>query len=188
MSRGSRGPLASRFCTFHNNNYCVRDKGAHDIRKSFVLYLLKQKVNHAISHNESLRCIGFQLHDFLSDLSINKKFTKPVYFNGSQFLRKQTSIVLISRNYHSIMQISKHEPSLELISKKQQTSLERNFKEKQTSLMRNPKKKQSLLIRNSKEKQTLTVLSSTAEHTFQGTSTVKQNSNMYYLRKRESYL
>ena len=88
MSRGSRGPLASRFCTFHNNNYCVRDKAAHDIRKSFVLYLLKQKVNHAISHNESLRCIGFQLHDFLSDLSINKKFTKPVYFNGSQFFEE----------------------------------------------------------------------------------------------------
>jgi hypothetical protein len=83
------GPLASRFCTFHNNNYCVRDKAAHDIRKSFVLYLLKQKVNHAISYSEPLFCIGFQLHDFsLSNLSISKKFTKPVYFNGSQFFGK----------------------------------------------------------------------------------------------------
>jgi Pentapeptide repeats (9 copies) len=31
-------------------------------------------------------CIGFQLPDFsLSDLSISKEFTKPVYFSGSQF-------------------------------------------------------------------------------------------------------
>jgi uncharacterized protein YjbI with pentapeptide repeats len=47
---------------------------------------LKRKVKHAISDNEPLFCIGFQLHDFsLSDLSINKKFTSLVYFNGSQF-------------------------------------------------------------------------------------------------------
>jgi hypothetical protein len=47
---------------------------------------MKQKVNHAISNNEPLLCIGFQLPDFsLSDLSIRKEFTKPVYFNGSQF-------------------------------------------------------------------------------------------------------
>jgi uncharacterized protein YjbI with pentapeptide repeats len=47
---------------------------------------MKQKVNHAISNNEPLLCIGFQLHDFsLSDLSIGKEFIKPVYFSGSDF-------------------------------------------------------------------------------------------------------
>jgi hypothetical protein len=47
---------------------------------------MKQKVNHAISNNEPLLCIGFQLHDFsLSDLSISKEFTIPVYFSGSDF-------------------------------------------------------------------------------------------------------
>ena len=52
-----------------------------------VLYRFKHKVNHAISYNESLLCIGFQLPDFsLSGLSISKEFTKPVYFFDSQFL------------------------------------------------------------------------------------------------------
>jgi hypothetical protein len=51
---------------------------------------LKHKVNHAISNNEPLLCIGFQLPDFsLSDLGIiSKEFTIPVYFNGSQFFGK----------------------------------------------------------------------------------------------------
>ena len=47
---------------------------------------LKRKVNHAISNNEPLLCIGFHLANFsLSDLSISKEFTKPVYFSGSLF-------------------------------------------------------------------------------------------------------
>jgi uncharacterized protein YjbI with pentapeptide repeats len=47
---------------------------------------LKHKVNHAISNNQPLFCIGFQLADFsLSDLNISKRFTKLVYFSGSQF-------------------------------------------------------------------------------------------------------
>ena len=47
---------------------------------------MKHKVNHAISNNQPLFCIGFQLADFsLSDLNISKRFTKPVYFSGSQF-------------------------------------------------------------------------------------------------------
>jgi hypothetical protein len=47
---------------------------------------MKDKVNHAISNNEPLLCIGFQLPEFtLSDLSISKDFTKPVYFSDSKF-------------------------------------------------------------------------------------------------------
>ena len=47
---------------------------------------MKHKVNHAISNNQPLFCIGFQLADFsLSDLNISKRFTEPVYFSGSQF-------------------------------------------------------------------------------------------------------
>jgi uncharacterized protein YjbI with pentapeptide repeats len=54
-----------------------------------VLDRLKQKVKHAISNNIPLLCIGFQLHDFsLSDLSISKEYTRPVYFNSSQFFGK----------------------------------------------------------------------------------------------------
>jgi hypothetical protein len=50
---------------------------------------LKQKVNHAISNNQALLCIGFHLPDFsLSNLSISEEFTKPVYFSGSVFFGK----------------------------------------------------------------------------------------------------
>ena len=51
---------------------------------------LRHKVNYAISNNEPLFCIGFQLPDFsLLDLNIiSKEFTKPVYFSGSQFFGK----------------------------------------------------------------------------------------------------
>jgi len=53
---------------------------------------LKHKVNDAISNNEPLFCIGFQLHDFnLWDLDISKEFTKPVYFNESLFFGKADS-------------------------------------------------------------------------------------------------
>ena len=79
-------PLASRFRIFHDNNYCLREKTNHEKHQRKVLDRMKHKVNYAISNNEPLLCIGFQLHDFsLSDLSIGKEFTKPVYFSGSDF-------------------------------------------------------------------------------------------------------
>ena len=60
----------------------------YEVHKLHVLVRLKHKVNHAISNNQPLFCIGFQLADFsLSDLRISKEMTKPVYFPGSQFLR-----------------------------------------------------------------------------------------------------
>jgi hypothetical protein len=82
-------PLASGFCIFHHKDY-LQDKTNYEKRKMKVLDRLKHKVNHAISNNEPLLCIGFHLPDFsLSDLSISsKEFTKPVYFSGSQFLGK----------------------------------------------------------------------------------------------------
>ena len=59
----------------------------YEVHKLHVLARLKHKVNHAISNNQPLFCIGFQLADFsLPDLNIiSKRFTKPVYFSGSQF-------------------------------------------------------------------------------------------------------
>lgn len=57
----------------------------YEVHKLHVLARLKDKVNHAISNNQPLFCIGFQLADFsLSDLGIiSKEFTIPVYFSGS---------------------------------------------------------------------------------------------------------
>ena len=73
-------PLASGFCIFHDKDY-FHDKTNGEEHKRKVLDRLKRKVNYAISDNEPLLCIGFQLHTFrLSDLSVNKEFTKPVYF------------------------------------------------------------------------------------------------------------
>jgi hypothetical protein len=82
-------PLASGLCIFHDKDY-LQDRTNYEEHKMKVLDRLKHKVNHAISNNEPLLCIGFQLPDFsLSDLSIiSKEFTKPVYFNGSQFFGK----------------------------------------------------------------------------------------------------
>jgi uncharacterized protein YjbI with pentapeptide repeats len=82
-------PLASGFCIFHDEDY-LQDKTNHDEHKRTVLNRLKRKVNHAISNNEPLFCIGFQLHDFsLSDLrSISNEFSKPVYFSRSHFFGK----------------------------------------------------------------------------------------------------
>ena len=82
-------PLASGFCIFHDEDY-LHDKINNDEHKRKVLNRLKRKVNHAISNNESLLCIGFQLPDFIpSDLGIiNKEFTKPVYFSSSKFFGK----------------------------------------------------------------------------------------------------
>ncbi len=79
-------PLVSGRCIFHDKDYLLQDKTNNEEHKRAVLARLKRKVNHAISNNEPLLCIGFQLHDFsLSDLSIGKEFTKPVYFSGSDF-------------------------------------------------------------------------------------------------------
>jgi hypothetical protein len=80
--------LSSVFCIFHDKDY-LQDKTNKDEHKRTILDRLKHKVNHAISTNEPLFCIGFQLRDFsLSDLSISKEFTKPVYFYYSQFFGK----------------------------------------------------------------------------------------------------
>jgi hypothetical protein len=82
-------PLASGLCIFHDKDYLLQDKMNNEEHKRKVLDRLKHKVNHAISNNEALLCIGFQLPDFsLSDLSNRKEFTKPVYFNGSRFFGK----------------------------------------------------------------------------------------------------
>jgi hypothetical protein len=56
-------PLASGFCIFHDKDY-LQDKTNYDEHKRKVLDRLKHKVNHAISNNEPLLCIGFQLPDF----------------------------------------------------------------------------------------------------------------------------
>jgi hypothetical protein len=83
-------PLASGFCIFHDKDYLLQDKTNYEEHKRKVLERLKHKVNYAISNNEPLLCIRFQLPDFsISDLGISsKEFTKPVYFSGSQFYGK----------------------------------------------------------------------------------------------------
>jgi hypothetical protein len=81
-------PLASGFCIFHHKDY-LQDKTNYEKRKRKVLDRLKNKLNHAISNNEPLLCIGFQLPEFsLSDLGISKEFTKALYFSNSQFFGK----------------------------------------------------------------------------------------------------
>jgi uncharacterized protein YjbI with pentapeptide repeats len=81
-------PLASGFCIFHDKDY-LQDKTNNEEHKRTVLNRLRRKVTYAISDNEPLLCIGFQLPGFsLSDYNISKPFTKPVYFNGSQFYGK----------------------------------------------------------------------------------------------------
>ena len=80
--------LASGRCIFHDNHY-LHDKTNNDEHKRTILDRLKRKVKHAISNNESLLCIGFKLQDFsLSHLSVNKVFTKSVYFCGSHLFGK----------------------------------------------------------------------------------------------------
>jgi hypothetical protein len=84
---------ASGFCIFHDKDY-LHDKTNYEEYKRKVRDRLKHKVNHAISNNEPLLCIGFQLPDFsLSDLGISKEFTKPVYFGESRFFGKGFFIV-----------------------------------------------------------------------------------------------
>jgi hypothetical protein len=81
-------PLASGFCVFHDQDY-LQDKTNNEEHKRKVLERLKHKVNHVISNNEPLFCIGFQLPDFsLSDLNISKDFAKSVYFSNAWFLGK----------------------------------------------------------------------------------------------------
>jgi hypothetical protein len=78
-------PIASGLCIFDDKDY-LQDKANNEEHKWTVLDRLKRKVSHAISNNKPLICIGFQLQDFsLSELSISKEFSKPVYFSGSQF-------------------------------------------------------------------------------------------------------
>ncbi|HKG31907.1 MAG TPA: pentapeptide repeat-containing protein [Nitrososphaeraceae archaeon] len=81
--------MVSGFYIFHDKDY-VQDKTNNEEHKRAVLDRLKRKVNHAISNNEPLLCIGYQLPEFsLSDLGIiSKEFTKSVYFNNSQFFGK----------------------------------------------------------------------------------------------------
>jgi uncharacterized protein YjbI with pentapeptide repeats len=83
-------PLASGFCIFHDKDYLHHYLFSfREEHKRNVLDRLKRKVKHAISNNETLHCIGFLLPGLsLSDLSISKEFTKPVYFPGSQFFGK----------------------------------------------------------------------------------------------------
>jgi hypothetical protein len=72
-------PLVSGRCIFHDKDY-LQDNTYYEEHKRKVLDRLKDKVNHAISNNKPLLCIGFQLPDFsLSDLGISKEFTKSVY-------------------------------------------------------------------------------------------------------------
>ncbi len=86
--------LASGFCIFHDKDY-LQDKTNYEENRRKVLDRLRHKVNHAISNNEPLFCIGFQLPDFsLSDLGIiSKEFTIPVYFGESRFFGKGFFIV-----------------------------------------------------------------------------------------------
>jgi hypothetical protein len=78
-------PSASGFCIFHDKDY-LHSKTNYEEHKRTVLDRLNHKVNHAISNNEPLLFIGFQLQDFnLLNLSNSKEFTKPIYFNGSRF-------------------------------------------------------------------------------------------------------
>ncbi|MDQ4056147.1 MAG: hypothetical protein M3156_01885, partial [Thermoproteota archaeon] len=52
-------PLASGFCIFHDKDY-LQDKSNNEKHKKKVLDRLKHKVNHAISNNRPLLCLGFQ--------------------------------------------------------------------------------------------------------------------------------
>ena len=70
----------------------------YEVHKLQVLARLKHKVNHAISNNQPLFCIGFQLVDFsLSDLNISKRFTKLYISLAHSSLGMQTSRKLFSK-------------------------------------------------------------------------------------------
>jgi hypothetical protein len=55
--------LDSGLCIFHDKDY-LQDKTNNEQHNRKGLDRLKQNVNHAISNNETLLCIGFQLPDF----------------------------------------------------------------------------------------------------------------------------
>jgi hypothetical protein len=95
--------LTSGFCIFHDKDY-LQDKTYYEEHKTRILERLKHKVNHAISNDEPLLCIGFQLPSLsLSDLGIiSKEFTKSVYFNHSS-LEKQNSLKLNFTEEHSLV-------------------------------------------------------------------------------------
>jgi hypothetical protein len=97
--------LASGFCIFHDKDY-LQDKTNNEEHKRAVLNRLKRKVNRAISNKKPLFCIGFQLHGFsLSDLSISKRFTKPVYFLAHSSLGKYISLELNSNEEHPFLKL-----------------------------------------------------------------------------------
>jgi len=129
-------PLVSGFCIFHDKDY-VQDKTNNEEHKRAVLDRLKRKVNHAISNNEPLLCIGYQLPEFsLSDLGIiSKEFTKSVYFNNSQFFGKaEFSEAKFHRGAFFGDTIFEKHNSLTLNSMEKQFSVPLIFKEKHTSM------------------------------------------------------
>jgi hypothetical protein len=81
-------PLASGLCIFHDKNY-LQDKTNYEEHKTRVLEKLKYNINQCISNNRPILCIGLYLPDFsISDLEISNEFTKPVYFESSQFVSR----------------------------------------------------------------------------------------------------
>ena len=145
------------------NEYVIAD---YEVHKLQVLARLKHKVNHAISNNQPLFCIGFQLADFsLSDLNISKRFTEPVYFSGSQFFGYadfketifQERAVFSDACFQGGAQFSRaHFQEIVFFSRAK-------FEVKEATSI---------------------ILSSTVKYTSQDTSMVKQNSIMYYLREK----
>jgi len=129
--------LTSGFCIFHDKD-CLQDKTYYEEHKTRILERLKHKVNHAISNDEPLLCIGFQLPSLsLSDLGIiSKEFTKSVYFNDSQFFGKaEFSEAKFHRGaFFGDTNFQETLTSVELNSKEKHISLKLNSTEKLFSL------------------------------------------------------
>jgi hypothetical protein len=101
--------IKNGLCIFHDKYYLDKDYlqnkeneyviADYEVHKLQVLARLKHKVNHAISNNQPLFCIGFQLVDFsLSDLGIiSKEFTKLYISLAHSSLGMQTSRKLFSK-------------------------------------------------------------------------------------------
>ena len=91
-------PLASGFCIFHDKDY-LHHKTNYEEHKRKVQERFSRKINHAMSNDEPLLCMGFQLLDFsLSDLSIiSKEFTSRYISMTHDSLGMQTSLKLISK-------------------------------------------------------------------------------------------
>lgn len=109
-------PLASGFCIFHDKDY-LQDKINYEEHKRKVQNRLKHRVNHAISNNEPLLCMGFQLPDFsLSDLDLSirsKEFTGGICDDSDLILVARALLSL----YISIVHSSLGEQISQLISK-----------------------------------------------------------------------